>query len=726
VLRRRRLLAIATILLVTVLFSPTPGHAALGPASVGESYVPGQLIVGFNSKLSATTSGLLSSKGLVILREYPEINAALVQVAETAVNSTLISLRANPSVRYAQRNGIVKALFSPNDPYWSQQWGPKKIQANLAWDIQRGSSSVLVAVIDTGVNYNHPDLKANYEAVGYDWVNNDNDPMDDNGHGSHVAGSIAAVLNNGVGVAGVAQVKIMAEKMLGASGSAPVSDAVPAVIHAANSGAEILSNSWGTYFDYQPLHDAFIYAKNHRCLSFAATGNDGGSYRLYPAAYREVIAVGATDQNDKLANFSNWGSWINFTAPGVSIISTWLGTSYNTLSGTSMATPHASAVAALIWSQWPSYDRDQVYLQMRNSVDDLGTQYWDPYYGWGRVNAYKALGGSGSVSGFDFTVSATPGTRTISQGQTTSFTVTVSLASGSAQAVSLSLTGLPSTGAASSFSRLSGNPTYTSTLTISTSTTVATGSYPLTITGTSSGPIQSTSVTLTIQQSAGFDFGVSATPGTRTISRGQSTSFTVSVTLISGTTQSVSLSLTGVPSGAASSFSRLSGNPTYSSTLTISTSTTVATGSYPLTIRGTSSGLTRSTTVTLSIQSGATRTIAYQFTGTLSAGQEGQLRRFNVPSGATEIEVTMYTIGIVDFDLSLWDNSSPQLRTGGRWGSDGPTAQIPNSQYSGISAKPEWITVTLSPASVGTWSAAAYSNSGVGSYVILVKLTVTS
>lgn len=252
---------------------------------------------------------------------------------------------------YVEQNVEFKTQLVPNDPYWGMQWGPRKIKADWAWNTTVGESSVLVAVIDTGIDYNHPDLKANYVPLGFDWVNNDTDPMDDQGHGTHCAGIIAASLNNGLGIAGTAQVHIMAEKGLDVNGSGYASDLAKAIIHATDQGADIISMSWGAYGNSELLHEAITYTYSRGVLLIAAAGNEATTGKLYPAAYEEVVAVAATNESDNPAYFSNYGDWIELAAPGVNIYSTISNVHdqrfeypYFSLSGTSMACP-----LSLVW-----------------------------------------------------------------------------------------------------------------------------------------------------------------------------------------------------------------------------------------------------------------------------------------------------------------------------------------------------------------------------------------
>jgi len=316
---------------------------------------------------------------------------------------------------YIESNHIYRACFVPNDEYWSLQWGFRKIQVDFAWNISVGNSSILVSVVDTGVDWNHPDLAANYVALGYDWVNDDSDPVDDNGHGTHVAGIVAAVINNSIGVAGLSQVKIMAEKALNSTGYGSTDDLANAIIHSVDSGAKIIVMSWGDYYDSFLLHNAIRYAYSNNVLLVAAAGNDAVSEPMYPAAYSEVVAVSATDRWDNLASFSNFGDWIELAAPGVSIFSTVWDDSYAYKSGTSMAASFVAGVAALTWSVYPQLSRDDLRIYLREKADDLGSPGFDIYFGYGRVNAWKALENSTKIS--DIAVfGVVPGKAVVGQG----------------------------------------------------------------------------------------------------------------------------------------------------------------------------------------------------------------------------------------------------------------------------------------------------------------------
>jgi thermitase len=323
----------------------------------------------------------------------------LVSVPTSNVLGLLREIADNDDVEYLEPNWKFHTDTAPNDPGWINQWGPEKIEADTAWNTRKGGNVALVAVVDTGIDYNHRDLRANYVALGYDWVNDDADPMDDNGHGTHVAGIIAATMNNSLGIAGLAQVQVMAEKGFSYNGMGYSDDLANAIIHAANQGARIISCSWGSDEESQLIRNAIKYATRKGALVIAAAGNSGTNTKHYPAAYPEVIAVTATDENDNPAAFTTYGDWVDLAAPGTSIYSTYLWNSYVSMSGTSMACPHVTGVAALVWSQYPMMTAEQVRSQLLNTADDLGEPGVDVFYGYGRVNARKAVAQTIALAG---------------------------------------------------------------------------------------------------------------------------------------------------------------------------------------------------------------------------------------------------------------------------------------------------------------------------------------
>ncbi|MHC4179503.1 MAG: S8 family serine peptidase, partial [Planctomycetota bacterium] len=355
---------------------------------------------------------------------------------QVSVEAALQAYRANPNVIYAEPDYRVRITATPTDPLYSELWGLNNIgqsggtpdadiDAPEAWDVSTGSGNTVVAVIDTGVDYTHEDLSQNMwinggefdglpgvdddgngyvdDIYGYDFANHDGDPMDDHGHGTHVAGTVGAVGDNGIGVAGVNwNVRIMAVKFLEADGTGTTSAAVEAINYAVSQGATISNNSWGGNEPFsQALYDAIAAAGDADHVFVAGAGNglfgiiplNNDDIPFYPASYNldNILAVAATDHNNQLAGFSNYGATsVDLAAPGVDILSTTPNNSYGTMSGTSMATPHVAGVVALVRDLYP----DLTYTEVIDSV--LGSVVPNPVLAGktvtgGELNAADAL-----------------------------------------------------------------------------------------------------------------------------------------------------------------------------------------------------------------------------------------------------------------------------------------------------------------------------------------------
>ncbi len=349
------------------------------------------LIVGFSDKIPNDINEKVKAHGAAVVSKNDDINFVVVDPKGRNKAELMSELGRLPKAAYVEEDYIATAFLDPNDTGYPNQWGPGDIFAPFAWNITLGSPGVIVAIVDTGVDYNHPDIAANYYIGGYDFINNDADPVDDNGHGTHVAGIAAAVTNNGVGVAGISQSKIMAEKVLSASGSGSYSAVASGITHAANNGAKVISMSLGGGFKSNTLQNAVNYAWNKGALIVAAAGNDNSGKISYPAAYPNVIAVSALNPDDSFAYYSNHGKKIELAAPGTGVYSTYPGGGYATMSGTSMATPFVSGSAALVLSKNGGLTNQQVRNILDNSAVDLGASGKDVYFGYGKVNPYGAL-----------------------------------------------------------------------------------------------------------------------------------------------------------------------------------------------------------------------------------------------------------------------------------------------------------------------------------------------
>ncbi|OKP69522.1 serine protease [Paenibacillus helianthi] len=283
-------------------------------------------------------------------------------------------------------------VITPNDLLFSAyQWNLPAIETEQGWNLSKGSKDVIVAVVDTGVQANHPDLKGQLLA-GYNAITKTSPPDDDVGHGTHVAGIIGALTNNGEGVAGISWYnKILPVKALDNSGAGTTYSVAEGIIWAADKGAKVINLSLGNYADSQFLHDAIKYAYDRDVVIVSAAGNDNTERPGFPAAYPEVLAVAATNATGERASFSNYGEYIDVAAPGESIASTYPDNQYAALSGTSMASPHVAALAGLVRSLNPALTNKEVMAMMTSNAIDLGDPGHDKYYGSGQVDIYRTL-----------------------------------------------------------------------------------------------------------------------------------------------------------------------------------------------------------------------------------------------------------------------------------------------------------------------------------------------
>jgi subtilisin family serine protease len=311
------------------------------------------------------------------------------------LTNTLVPLsrqEKNPAPAPAPAASQENLTITPNDSlYRRYQWNLPLIETELGWDINKGSDNVIVAVVDTGVDVNHPDLKDQI-VEGINVVNTGALPLDDVGHGTHVAGVIGAIVNNNLGVAGMSWYnRVMPVKVLDQSGAGSTYAVAQGIIWATDHGAKVINMSLGNYADANFLHDAIRYAYDHDVVMIAASGNDNTDRPGFPAAYPEVFAVAAADANKNKASFSNYGDYIDVAAPGVSIASTYPNNQYAALSGTSMASPHVTALAALIRSTNPSLKNTEVMQLMRDTAQDVGPKGKDNYFGYGLIDVAAAL-----------------------------------------------------------------------------------------------------------------------------------------------------------------------------------------------------------------------------------------------------------------------------------------------------------------------------------------------
>ncbi|MDB9440670.1 S8 family serine peptidase, partial [Sphaerospermopsis kisseleviana CS-549] len=412
------------------------------------AYASNKLIVKFKDGINTTQANEIKNTLGVAKTETIKLTGAQIWTlsGKTSVETALATHKNNPIFQYIEPDYIVtKAVTFPNDPSFNQLWGlhntgqsggtpDADIDAPEAWDIQTGNPNLVIGVLDTGVDYNHPDLVGNIwtnpgeiandgidndnngyidDIRGWDFAYNDNNPSDVDGHGTHVSGTIAGKGNNGVGVTGVAwNAKIMPLKFLDDTGSGSTSNAILAINYATAKGVKITNNSWGGGGYSQALYDAINTAGQQGALFIAAAGNSSANADInpmYPAAYNlaNIISVASTTNTDSLSSFSNYGlTSVDLGAPGSAIYSTLPNNSYGTLSGTSMASPHVAGAAALVWSQNPTWTAQQVKNTLMNTGDSIAALAGKTVSGK-RLNVFNALAAANLPS---VTVSVSPAT----------------------------------------------------------------------------------------------------------------------------------------------------------------------------------------------------------------------------------------------------------------------------------------------------------------------------
>jgi serine protease len=412
----------------------------------GYEVAPGEAIVSFEptDKLQRQTfvDNAVALVGASASRQIGPDGANLFHISSKNMNTRALldTLSKLAGVKYAEPNYVVRTQLTPNDTNFGTLWGMNNtgqtvsgqagvagadISAVDAWNVSTGSTSIVVGVIDTGVDYNHPDLSANIWSApasfsvtvggrtitcaagthGYNAVTNTCNPLDDNNHGTHVSGTIGARGNNGSGVVGVNwTTRIMGLKFLSASGSGNTADAIECIQFAvqakqrfgASANVRVLSNSWGGGGFSQALLDAINSANSNNMLFVAAAGNansNNNTVANYPSNYNapNVLAVASTDNRDNKSSFSNFGSTtVDLGAPGTAILSTVRNGSYAIFSGTSMATPHVSGAAALVLSRCSSLTTAQLKANLMNNVDPVSSLAGRTVTG-GRLNVDRAI-----------------------------------------------------------------------------------------------------------------------------------------------------------------------------------------------------------------------------------------------------------------------------------------------------------------------------------------------
>ncbi len=406
-------------LLLVSLFALS-GPNALPARVEGEPCHPTRLMAQIASPIAEQS---IVSAGARIARRFPEIGYVVVETMPGMLEATRLKLSHAPGIIRVDLDRAARPAYDPNDPLWPQMWHFRTIQANTAWDLSRGSP-IPVAVIDTGVEVTHPDLAANIwtntreipnngidddnngyidDIHGWDFAYNDNNPDDQYGHGTACSGLVGAVQDNSIGVTGVApNARIMALKASTDAGYFYDSNNVGAYLYAANNGARVLSMSFFSDRVSNSERVAIDYCWSHGVLPVAAAANDATVYPYYPAAYENVLSVAATDSNNNKAGFSDFGTWVDVAAPGVSLTTTAIGAGYTDgFGGTSGACPHVAGLATLLFGANTSATNAQV----RTAIEDSATLLDQPPFGefsnYGLVNARAAMQGilGGTIPG---------------------------------------------------------------------------------------------------------------------------------------------------------------------------------------------------------------------------------------------------------------------------------------------------------------------------------------
>jgi hypothetical protein len=648
------------VLAVALLFLTVPVHAQPGPPAQalevlgGHQVAAGEVLVKFRRATADVLRQVRVQEDLDEIEDLGSTGALRLRSRSKNVVGLLRSLAARGDVEYVEPNYIVHTTTQlPNDPSFGQLWGLRNtgqsiggvagtpgadIKAADAWDTSKGSTDNVVGIIDTGIDYNHPDLAANMWAApfafsvtvggqviscaagtrGLNAILNTCNPMDDNNHGTHVAGTIGAAGNNGVGVTGVNwTTRMLGLKFLSANGSGSTANAVKAIDFAVQlkvqniANVRVLSNSWGGGGYSLTLHAAIIRANNEGIVFVAAAGNAGtnnDTSPFYPAGYdvANVVAVAATDNRDNLASFSNYGKVsVDLGAPGVSILSTIRNSSYAYFNGTSMATPHVSGAAALVMAACPQLTGPGVISAILNNVDPIPALATNTYTG-GRLNVQGAIQSclpTGTPDP-DFTVSANPTSLSVVRGGASAQSaISFAPANGFNENVSLTVTGVPANASASFDPATVTNLAGGSTLTVAAAAGTPTGNYPLTITAVGGGLTRTTTVTLAVR-----DFTVSASPASQSVTQGSTASYSVSTAALNGFTGTIDLAVTGTTAATLNPTSVAVGG---TSTLTVANA---AVGTHTFTITGTSAGVSRTATVTLVVNAPPTGTFGISVT----------------------------------------------------------------------------------------------------------------
>jgi subtilisin family serine protease len=608
-------------------------------------HAEGQFIVKFREAApEAEDLGRYSAGGVRGMERVGDVHLVRTNGRGAAV---LQALSEHPDVEYVEPDYVITAGKTPNDALFGQQWGLKNtvmvgadIAAAAAWDYTTGGRKAVVAVIDTGVDYTHPDLAANVWAApraftftgasgpvtcpagtrGVNAITSTCNPMDDNGHGTHCAGIVGASGNNTSGVSGVNwTASILPLKFLGNKGSGVLSDALRAIDTAvqikkqfgAEGNVRVISASWGFVGNSQAL-DAAIAAVNAADILFvAAAGNSAQDNDLnanFPAntAQPNVITVAATDKFDGLATFSNYGTKVHLGAPGVGIQSTYLNGQYVSMNGTSMATPFVAGAAALLLSNCTATTAE-LKGHLLASVDMIPTLAGKTSTG-GRLNLYTAIRRCAMPS---VTITATPAVRVVKAGETAVYSLLPAAMGGLSGAGTITVTGAPA-----GVTWTLGGPVTLGTAvnaSVVVAKTVPVGTYAL-LANLVVGTGYKASVPLTLTVQAAPQFGFTVTGPTAAVTPGGKASLTIALTRQAGFTGAVTVTAAGLPAGVTAAPVTFASGQT-SANMTVNVATAAVAGAVAMQLTGTGGTPVRS------LMLPATVTVARAMTLTFGTGQ---------------------------------------------------------------------------------------------------------
>lgn len=375
----RASLLLTLVFVISSITVPLPLAGAQGKVRMVLTMAPGTA--------AAEADALARATGAAVVGSIPQLNVRVVELPAAAVRNARAGWIADARVAGVETDGLVSVDWTPSDPLWAYQWEQRQVRAPRAWDLTRGAASTVVAVVDTGVQASHPDL-AGQLVAGYDFVNDDRYPADDNGHGTAVAGVVAALASNGIGVAGgCPSCRVMPIKTMGEEGTGYWSVAAQGIVWAADNGADVINLSFGGPSGGSTLYNAIAYARAKGALVVASAGNSGSTQAFYPAAFDNVVSVAASTSLDLRYSWSNYStSWVTMAAPGCTHATVrW--NSYRSFCGTSAAAPVVSSVAALVESRRSALNDDEIEELLLAST--VGTPY--PFTRTGRIDAYAAV-----------------------------------------------------------------------------------------------------------------------------------------------------------------------------------------------------------------------------------------------------------------------------------------------------------------------------------------------